>query len=67
MCLSGRMPSSGAAEPLLAAGPSPGELALDTCVLGASDEAGLEVRGVAGREITFKYFFKCLQIILPES
>ena len=51
------MPSSGAAEPLPAAGPSPGELALDTCVLGASDEAGLEVRGVAGREITFKYFF----------
>ena len=57
MCASGRMPSSGAAEPLPAAGPSPGELALDTCVLGASDEAGLEVRGVAGREITFKYFW----------
>ena len=48
------MPSSGTA--LLAAGASPGELALDTCVLGASDEAGLEVRGVAGREITCKYF-----------
>ena len=62
------MPSSGAAEAaLLAAGPSPGELALDTCVLGASDEAGLEVRGVAGREITFKYFFKGLDIILLES
>ena len=54
MCASGRMPSSGTA--LLAAGASPGELALDTCVLGASDEAGLEVRGVAGREITCKYF-----------
>ena len=49
------VPNSGAAEAALpAAGASPGELALDTCVLGASDEAGLEVRGVAGREITLK-------------
>ena len=49
------VPNSGTAEAALpAAGASPGELALDTCVLGASDEAGLEVRGVAGREITLK-------------